>query len=257
MKFSKLAKENLKYYVYALVSPLDKKIFYVGKASANDRAFDHLKSTTKESKKNKKISEIRRLELKPIVEILRYGLDSNEMAFEVEAAIIDAIGLENLTNEVRGHGVIRGRTHVKEIERLHGSNPINISEITEPCMLFYINESYSSTLNEQEIYDCTRQFWQGVRKSNRENLETKIALAIVDGVVVRVYSIVGWFSAGSTMSTRDFNHAPDKWEFVGQKIDDHPLFGRLLVEQNEEPIKNKQKGYSYLPRTYKSLKQYK
>ena len=249
MKFSKLAKENLNYYVYALVNPLDEKIFYVGKAAANDRAFDHLKSSTKESKKNNKISEIRSLGKEPRVEILRYGLNSDAIAFEVEAAIIDAIGLENLTNEVRGHGVVRGRSNVEEIERLHGSTPVKISEITEPCMLFYINETYSSTLNEQEIYDSTRQFWQGVRKSNRDNLETKIALAIVDGVVVRVYSIVSWFSAGSTFSTRTFNNALDKWEFVGQKINEHPLFGRLLVDENLRPIKGMQKGYSYLPRT--------
>lgn len=249
MKFSKLAKENLNYYVYALVNPFDEKIFYVGKAYANDRAFDHLKKVAKESKKTNKIKEIRSLGQEPRVEILRYGLDSDIIAFEVEAAIIDAIGLENLTNEVRGHGVVRGRTHVEEIERLHGSTPVKISNITEPCMLFYINETYSSTLNEQGIYDSTRQFWQGVRKSNRDNLETKVALAIVDGVVVRVYSIAAWFSAGSTMSSRVFNEAPDKWEFVGQKLDNHPLFGRLLVDDDLNPINNMQKGFSYLPRT--------
>lgn len=253
MKFSKLAKESLKYYVYGLVDPVDREIFYVGKASANNRAFDHLKNNTKESNKNKKIEEIRKVGKEPIVEILRYGLESEAIAFEVEAAIIDAIGLENLTNEVRGHGVLRGRTHAKEIERLHGSDPIKASDILEPCMLFYIHETYSSTLNELEIYDSTRQFWQGVSKSNRENLNTKIALAIVDGVVVRVYSIVAWFSAGETMSTRQFQGKPDKWEFVGQLIENHPLAGRLLVGDDGYPIKNMQKGYSYLPRTPQTM----
>lgn len=248
MKFSKLAKESLKYYVYALIDPNGGEIFYVGKASANDRAFDHFKINSKESRKNKRIDEIRLVGKEPSVEILRYGLETEEMAFEVEAAIIDSIGLEKLTNEVRGHGVVRGRNSVEEIERLHGSSPIKASEITEPCMLFYINGTYSSTLSEQELYDCTRQFWQGVAKDNRENLNTKLALAIVDGVIVRVYSIVAWFAAGTTMSTRRFSGKDDKWEFVGQLLKEHPLSGRMLVDENGLPIKNIQKGYSYLPR---------
>jgi len=252
MKFSKLVKESLKNYVYALVNPIDEKIFYVGKASANDRAFNHLKKSSKESRKTNKIAEIRNLGYEPRVEILRYGLKSETIAFEVEAAIIDTIGLEKLTNEVRGHGVVRGRTHVEEIERLHGSNPVKISDVSEACMLFYINETYSSTLTEQEMYDSTRQFWQGVSKNNRNNLNTKIALSIVDGVVVRVYSIAAWFPAGTTMSTRNFNGKPDKWEFVGQKLDIHPLLGRLLVDDDLIPIKNMQKGYSYLPCTKQS-----
>ncbi|WP_318475326.1 LEM-3-like GIY-YIG domain-containing protein [Photobacterium leiognathi] len=249
MKFSKLAKESIKFYVYGLVNPIDDRIFYVGKASANNRAFDHLRKNAKESRKTEKIQEIRSLGKEPRVELLRYGLETESIAFEVEAAIIDAIGLENLTNEVRGHGVVRGRTAAEEIELLHGSEPIEVSKVTEPCMLFYINETYSITLSDQEIYDSTRQFWQGVSKDNRENLNTKIALAIVDGVVVRVYSIAAWFPAGTTMSSRKFNGKPDKWEFVGQQLKEHPLLGRLLVDDKNNPIKNMQKGYSYLPRT--------
>lgn len=249
MKFSKLAKESLKYYVYGLVDPAGNEIFYVGKASANDRAFDHLKKSSKESKKNRKIDEIRLVGKEPRVEILRYGLETEAMALEVEAAIIDAIGLENLTNEVRGHGVVRGRNSVEEIERLHGSSPIEISDISEPCMLFYIKGSYSATLSEQELYDSTRQFWQGVAKDNRENLSAKLALAIVDSVVVRVYSIAAWFPAGATMSTRKFNGKPDKWEFVGQLLENHYLSGRMLIDESGLPIKSMQKGYSYLPRS--------
>lgn len=249
MKFSKLAKESLKYYVYALIDPNGSDIFYVGKASANDRAFDHLKESPNESRKNKRIDEIRVTGKEPRVEVLRYGLETEAIALEVEAAIIDAIGLENLTNEIRGHGIVRGRNSVEEIERLHGSAPIKISEISEPSMLFYINGTYSATLSEQELYDSTRQFWQGVSKNNRENLNTKIALAIVDGVVVRVYSIAAWFAAGTTMSTRTFKGKPDKWEFVGQLLEDHPLSGRMLVDESGLPIKSIRKGYSYLPRT--------
>jgi hypothetical protein len=248
MKFSKLAKESLKFYVYGLLDPTDNSIFYVGKASANNRAFDHFKPHGDESKKLLRINDIKSSGKEVKVEILRYGLDSEKTAFEIEAAIIDAIGIENLTNEIRGHGILRGRRDVKEIERLHGSLPIKVSTISEKCMLFFIQNTYSSTLTEPEIYDCTRQFWQGVSKYNRDNLDTKIALAIVEGVVVRVYSIAAWFSAGTTMSSRKFGDANDKWEFVGQIQNEHPLLGRLLVNDDLEPISSIQKGYSYLPR---------
>ncbi|HSH30739.1 MAG TPA: GIY-YIG nuclease family protein [Thiohalobacter sp.] len=79
MKFSKTTKERLQFYVYGLVDPRDRTIFYVGKASANDRAFNHLKATASESEKSKRISEIRAAQLEPQVEVLRYGLESEEM----------------------------------------------------------------------------------------------------------------------------------------------------------------------------------
>ena len=101
MQFSQRTKEKLGYYVYALVDPRHNEIFYVGKASANNRAFDHLKSNKSESKKQSRINEIRNSGYEPQVEILRYGLATEKIALEVEAAVIDSIGLENLTNGVR------------------------------------------------------------------------------------------------------------------------------------------------------------
>lgn len=248
MKFSKSTKEHLGFYVYGLVDPRTKKIFYVGKASGNDRAFNHLNATTSDSRKQALIAEIRAANLEPVVEILRYGLSDADMAFEVEAAIIDAIGLENLTNEVRGHGVDRGRLPATEVERLHGSPPVPIRSIAEPCMLFFVHNSYSPTLSEQEIYDRVRQFWHKVSIQTRTAAIQPVALGVVDGVVVRAYSIAGWYPAGTTLSSRPFGGAKDKWEFVGQLLKDHPLVGRMLVEDDGKPLMASQKGYAYLPR---------
>jgi uncharacterized protein len=97
MNFSAMTKQHLGHYVYGLVDPINKAIFYVGKASANNRAFDHLKATADEREKQTRIRQIRTAGLEPIVEILRYGLPSTEACFEVEATIIDAIGLENMS----------------------------------------------------------------------------------------------------------------------------------------------------------------
>jgi uncharacterized protein len=246
--FSKSTKEHLGHYVYALVDPRDKTIFYIGQASGNNRAFNHLQSKKTETQKQKKIKEIRRAGYEPSVEIIRYGLATKSIALEVEAATIDTIGLENLTNIVRGHGVERGRMLASEIEQVYGSAPRLIDDISQPCILFFINDSYSPTLSEQEIYDCTRQFWD-VGKIERESLSHPTALAIVEGVVVRVYRIESWYLAGSTFSEREpRNKSKEKWEFVGQLLKNHPLEGRRLIEANGETIKAMQKGFTYIPR---------
>ncbi len=112
MTFSSSTRKKLLHYVYGLVDPRDDKIFYVGKASANNRAFDHLRASEGEGAKSKRIREIRQVGLQPQVEVLRYGLADASMCFEVEAAIIDAIGLENLTNAVRGHGIERNLVQI-------------------------------------------------------------------------------------------------------------------------------------------------
>lgn len=247
MKFSKLTQERLGYYVYALVDPKDNKIFYVGKASSNNRAFDHLNSSKNESDKQKKIKDIRSINKEPRVDILRHGLTTSDVALQVEAAIIDSIGLENLTNVVRGHNINQGRIHASDAQTLLGSTPIKASDIKYPCMMFYIHNSYSPTMSEQEIYDCVRQFWYEVSKENRDNLKYKVALGMVDGVVVRVYKIISWHKAGDTMSTRKL--LPEKinrWEFIGQILENHELTGKTLLNDDERPLQSNQKGYGYL-----------
>jgi uncharacterized protein len=252
MKFSASTTKSLGYYVYALVDPIKKSIFYIGKASANNRAFDHLRSTKGEDDKDKRIQSIRALGFEPGVEILRYGLQNDEASFEVEAAVIDAIGIENLTNKVRGHGVNRGRQSSIEVERLHGSKSISIEEISESYMLFFIKNTYSPTKSETELYDSTRQFWYSVSPKTRfpatdsQTLPYATALAIVDSIVVRAYSIVAWFPAGTTHSTRIASDLDGRdWEFVGQLIQNHKLLGKRL-QKNGTDLPANQLGYGYV-----------
>lgn len=251
MKFSRKTQHELGYYVYGLIDPRDNKVFYVGKASANNRAFDHFKISKNESKKAMKIAEIIASDNVPRVDILRYGLSSEEIAFEVEAAIIDSFGIENLTNCVRGHGVERGRIAADRVEKLYSSEPVEISEIKEECIAFFIHKTYSPTATEQEIYDCTRQFWEGVAAHKREALTHRLALAVVDSIVIRVYTIEGWYPAGTTFSSRKREGPPNnRWEFVGQLVVDHPLLGKKLIEEDGTSLKAVQGGYTYMPRNF-------
>jgi hypothetical protein len=249
-RFSSETTKHLGHYVYALVDPRDNMIFYVGKASGNNRAYDHLNSD-EETSKNRRIQEIRAAAGEdPKVEILRYGLETKEACFEVEAAIIDTLGLEKLTNRVRGHGVERGRQKAEEVERLYGSKPVDIAGISEPLMLFFVNRTYSPTMQENQIYDCVRQFWSGVGvpRRTRDKFGTllyPIALGIADGVVVRAYSIAEWFPAGTTLSTRESSGKEGRWEFVGQLLPNHPYVGRRLVD-GESEVMATQQGYRYI-----------
>ena len=253
MKFSLETKKHLGHYVYGLVDPTNQAIFYVGKASANNRALDHLKASEDEQAKQKRIRQIRAAGLEPVVEILRYGLTSAKASFEVEAAIIDAIGLENLTNAVRGHGVERGRLSAVEAERLHGSKPVKIEALTDRFMLFFIKQTYSPTLTEQQLYDSVRQFWSRVSIRTRTpvagtaELPYCVALGVVDSVVVRAYSMATWFPAGSTFSSRPYTASPneERWEFVGNLLTEHPLLGKRLTRAESDLAANQQ-GYGYI-----------
>ena len=253
MRFSSITRKKLGFYVYALIDPRSECIFYVGKANANNRAFDHLSSNDTSSEKNQLIREIRQSNLQPKIEIIRYGLNSEKECLEVEAAIIDAIGLENLTNVIRGHGVHRGRQTPEALERLYGSKPIDLMSLSNSLMLFFINKTYSPTLSEQELYDVTRQFWYEVSvKTRTPDAESgmfnyPVALAIADSVVIRAYSVAGWFPAGTTHSSRKsfFDKSSKRWEFVGQIIEDHYMLGRRL-QHNGEDLMASQKGYRYI-----------
>lgn len=253
MKFSAATKKTLKHYVYGLVDPTeDDKIFYIGVASANNRAFNHLALTKARTHKATKIKEIRKAGSEPRVDILRHGLPTRKTALEVEAALIDAFGLEELVNEKRGYEVARGRKSAEELERAYGCKPVFVSDVRKPCMLFFVNRTYSPTSTEQAKYDSIRQFWSRVSEHTRTPpFPYKIALGIVEGVVVRAYTIEGWFPAGSTLSSRDWGGpigVDKRWEFVGRQLYDHPLLDRLLVDDAGDPIRANQIGYGYLPR---------
>jgi hypothetical protein len=202
---------RLGYYVYLYVDPRDSRPFYVGKGQGA-RILAHL-SAAGESRKVRMISELRELGLEPRLDVLAHGLPDEETALRIEAAAIDLLGLDDLTNEVRGwRSVEMGRLPLAELMIYYAAKPV---EVADPALLIRINRLYRHGMSGLELYEATRGVWRvGTRRE-----EARYALAVFEGVVREVYLIERWHPAATTAySTRDSREmsTEGRWEFTGR-----------------------------------------
>jgi len=195
---------------------------------------------TDESEKFKKIQKIKKTchGAEPRIDILAFGLDERQ-AHIVEAAVIDLIGIENLTNEQKGHGsALFGRRTVDDIyARFSGGT---VDEFKHDIVLIRINKLYDPQFNDMQLYEATRGIWE-IAAQKREIVTH--ACAVYDGVIREVYEIASWHPAGSTMySTRDttgFDEvSPARHEFVGKIAAQHiaKCYRNLTVNEKYLPF---------------------
>lgn len=210
-KFPPSVIRRLGYYVYVYIDPRDNHIFYVGKARGN-RVFEHLRDE-RNSQMARMIKAIRSRGLTPRIDILVHGIKDEVTALRVESAVIDLLGVDTLTNSVRGwFSGIQGRMGLKEVVSLYERQ--EAPTIEEPSILIRINKLYRFGMSPVELYDATRGVWKIGNKKKR----VKYALAVYEGIVREVYQIEGWFRGGTTLyATREPKDVSDKkrWEFVG------------------------------------------
>jgi len=228
--------EKLGYYVYAYLDPRNHSVFYIGKGRDN-RAFEHLYDDS-ETTKTQMIAELKKAGLEPWIDILVYGLTEKE-ALRVEAVCIDLIGLDKLTNLVKGHlADWGGRQPVQQIIEQFTAT---MTEVTEKAIAITINQTFVHGMSDEALYEATRGVWSISRKHAKQAC---FALAILHGVVKEVYQIESWHPAGETLyNTRTFEPGDfhGRTEFVGviapANIRETYLGKRVIEGRNQNPIR--------------------
>ena len=210
--FSQLTCEKLEYYVYRLIDPYDRSVFYVGKGIGN-RVYSHVNDALESPSITDKLDHIRQIinsGEEVIHEIVRHGMDENT-AFEVEAALIDIYGLEDLKNEVLGHGRDRGICSDQELEIRYGATPVIIED---PVFLGWALHFIPDKTTPAELYEDTRSSWL----VQPERHKAKYAFSIYNMIIREVYEIDRWDLF--PVPQGDAKRKKDRYEFVGHVAPD-------------------------------------
>lgn len=218
-EFSEAVSERIGYYVYLLKDPRNDSIFYVGKGKYN-RLFQHVQCALENATENDKYNLIREIHKggKEVEHfILRHGLEE-KLSLEIESTVIDLLGIENLTNSIKGHDTWeRGLKTVDEVFQHYDAKAVTFDE---PCIIININRLFTRGITAQKLYDSTRSSWVvGTRRD-----KAKYAIASYRGLVREVYEIVKWQPNG------------DRWEFIG-KVADDKIRDKYLNQSLENYIK--------------------
>ena len=234
MSFSNKTKNEIQFYVYALIDNSTNKIFYIGKGGHNDRAFDHLKE-----------EEFKDRDFR--VDIIRHGLENEDIAFDVEAALIDILGIENLENKQPGHDSgknrenFKGRISAYEIDKLFSEGDINVEEFEHNIICFFPKPSRIEKFGN---YDTCRQYWEVSKKRVTEKLNGSLkyeyAFLCNKNFIQEIYKILAWYPAGTTATSREKPSNPDKeYEFIGQVVSDTKIIKKY---KHKNIYQDKDKG---------------
>mgnify|MGYP001464000346 FL=1 len=189
--------QSLGYYVYLLVNPDDKSIFYIGKGTGN-RVFNHVNCALYKENESDKLDLIRSIQkngCQVLHYILRHGLTEVE-AFHIEAAILDIFNSKRfnllddlkLTNVQGGHDSGQlGLMSSQEIQNHYSAEELN--EISHPVLIININSLYRPDMTKEELYEATRKSW--VMCKNRCK-KVKFVFAEYRGLILEVYKPSKW-----------------------------------------------------------------
>lgn len=236
LEFDQTTIEALKYYVYRLEDPqrpTGSNTFYVGKGRGN-RAFQHARDALENSTPSDKLERIReilRAGHEPRIVIHRHGLDDELTAFHIEGALIDAYGLDTLTNEVRGNNIAQGMLSAEAVIALYQAEPANI---IEPAILIKIEREWTETLSPAQRYERTRRYWWA--RPHKKRKPPEIAFAVARGIIREVYRIESW----ETYPAPSYEpHDPTRVKVIGDADVEGCVGFHGVVAQEKAHYKNK------------------
>ncbi len=182
------------YYVYGLIDPRNRRLFYIGKGTGN-RVFEH----ERESQGN---PDSEKLKLRTIAEIKDAGLDVEKIiincnlteaeAFAAEAALINAFNYVcdvGLTNIVSGHHSTEA-LNVETFEKINGAEELQPSDIRHRIMVIKINKLYQRGMPEKELYDAVRGIWKASLSRARS---VDYVFGVYNSLIVAVYKPTEWY----------------------------------------------------------------
>lgn len=172
---------------------------------AIDRLFDHVTcaiDTPTASDKLALIREIRASGREVDHFILRHGLDE-DTAFDVEAAVIDFVGLNALANVKGGHySTDYGIKTVDEVVSMYQAAQL---ATTLPVVLLNIGKLYDRQMADEEVYAATRSAWVVGAKRKK----ARFAVATCRGITRAVFEIREWVQETDGRWSFDGLRAPD------------------------------------------------
>ena len=213
--------DRLGWYVYRLIDPRNGETFYVGKGRG-DRVLRHAAQAMTGAPsggdddedaadlKLQRIKEIRVTGLEVGHVIHRHAIESSEVAYQIEAALIDAY--PGLLNKVGGHG--SGDYGCRHIDQIVAEYSVAPFEVVEPLILISINRSYEQ--EGKSIYDAVRGCWK-IKKERAE--KHALVLAHRRGLVVGAYKPREWLPATREHFPWLPEDVPTRIGFVGEEAD--------------------------------------
>lgn len=199
--FSQSVIEQIHYYVYCLVDPRNRKIFYIGKGCGN-RVFQHAENAicnSDDSLKSAIICDILAEGLRVEHYILRHKL-SEEQAYIVESTLIDLLTYNKfntqsiLANIQAGHHQWdEGIKSAEEINQLYDCKPLKI-DTRDKLIVVNLSNTYKGTRNERiyrrdSMYEKARKYWKlNIHKAQNADY----VLAVYKGVVRAVFKPTKW-----------------------------------------------------------------
>lgn len=209
--------ESIGHYVYRLIDPRNGETFYIGKGSKN-RIFEHVNFSSSSSFKDddedeislkiKRIYDIQLVGLEVLYVVHRHGIENKEIAFQIEAALIEAYsGLNTIQG---GHYSSEyGIMSAQEIVNKYKAEEADFDGIKGICIT--VNNSIE---NGVELYYATKRAW---RLDPNRAKQAKYVFAVVKGIIKGVYEPKRWASCIHDNFNDLQNEFPNRYGFDGKE----------------------------------------